>query len=204
VDGQARSFTLKMVERSLIALVLALGLALAVVNLAVRLIGGGETSLLSPFYLEEKVSALARLGEHIVSSPLEPTCAPDPEKAIIAAALRHDVPVALALAVGRAESGHEPHRISAAGAMGLMQLMPATARDMGVVDPFDQKQSIDGGVRYLRWLLRRYGGDSVRAVAAYNAGPGTVPRRGPLVLPSETRVYVARVEAHEKAYARRF
>jgi len=99
----------------------------------------------------------------------------------------------LALSVAEVESGFAPHRISSAGAMGVMQLMPATARELGVGDPFDPRQGVDGGVRYLAFLRRRYGGDTRRVAAAYNAGPGRIARRGPLALPDETRAYVAQV-----------
>lgn len=173
--------------------VAAMAVLLALVNGAVRVLGGGEPGLLSPLHLEEKVTALGRLGWHSAGDLWSP-CTAAPERVVVRAARRHAVPVELALAVGRVESGLRPHRISAAGAMGLMQLMPATARDMGVDDPFDVEQGVDGGVRYLAWLLERYGGDRTRAVAAYNAGPGVVPRRGPMALPRETRTYVARVQ----------
>lgn len=74
-----------------------------------------------------------------------------------------------------------------------MQLMPGTAADYGVSDPFDAAENIDGGVRFLRYLWRRYKGDRRRVVAAYNLGPGRVPVRGALQLPSETDIYLTRV-----------
>ncbi len=98
------------------------------------------------------------------------------------------------MAIARTESGLHDHRISRAGAMGLMQLMPDTASRLGVQDPFDTKENVDGAARYLRSLWRQYGGDKKRVVAAYNAGPGRVPKRGQLRgLPLETRHYVKRV-----------
>ena len=106
------------------------------------------------------------------------------------AARTFGVPAPLIRAIALTESSHRPHAISHAGAMGVMQLMPDTATLMEVRDPFDPKQSIHGGTRYLAGLLRRYGGDRRRAVAAYHAGPGAVPRRGPLRVGDTTRRYV--------------
>jgi hypothetical protein len=186
--------TLWLLRLALVGLVMLTG-----VNGAVRVLGGGEPGWVSPLFLEEKVSALGRLLHHHVQDLWSP-CADAPEVLLRRAARRHGVPVELAVAVGRVESGLHPHRISAAGAMGLMQLMPGTARDLRVTDPFDAEESVDGGVRYLKWLLARYGGDRARAIAAYNAGPGVVPRAGALVLPRETRVYVERVQTAASAY----
>jgi len=102
----------------------------------------------------------------------------------------------LVRAVVQVESGFDPVARSRAGAMGLMQLMPDTARDLGVDDPFDPNQNLRGGVTYLRQLLDRYGGDEELALAAYNAGPGSVGRFGNQVPPfPETLSYVARVRA---------
>jgi soluble lytic murein transglycosylase-like protein len=90
------------------------------------------------------------------------------------------------------ESGFRPDSLSPKGAMGLMQLMPDTARELGVEDPYDPRQNIMGGTRYLRQLIDRYGGDVRTALTAYNWGMGNVARH-PEKIPDETVAYVERV-----------
>ena len=98
-------------------------------------------------------------------------------------------------AVAHAESGMQPDAVSPKGAQGMMQLLPATAREYRVADPFSANQSIQGGARYLSALLRRYKGDRRLAAAAYNAGIGTVERYGGIPPYAETQAYVEKVEA---------
>lgn len=108
---------------------------------------------------------------------------------------RFGLPAGLVEAVARAESALNPYAVSPAGALGLMQLMPATARAFGVTDPFDPAQNVEAGARYLRHLLDRFGGDLKLALAAYNAGPGAVRRFGGVPPYRETRRYVEKVLA---------
>jgi soluble lytic murein transglycosylase-like protein len=91
------------------------------------------------------------------------------------------------------ESGFEPQAVSSKGAQGLMQLMPATARDLGITDPFDPAANLDGGSRYLSALVARYEGDLPKVLAAYNAGMGAVARHGGVPPYAETLRYVQRV-----------
>ena len=109
------------------------------------------------------------------------------------ASRRHGVEEALVRAVIHAESAYKSDAVSHAGAGGLMQLMPATARRFGVTNRFDPAQNIDGGTRYLAWLLNRYQGDVILAAAAYNAGEGAVDRHGGIPPYRETKGYVRKV-----------
>lgn len=105
--------------------------------------------------------------------------------------LRHGLDSALLHAVVSVESGYDPRAVSRAGAQGLMQLMPETARRYGVQDPFDPRQNLDGGARYLRDLLRLFHDDVSLALAAYNAGEAAVARHGNRIPPyGETQRYV--------------
>jgi len=120
---------------------------------------------------------------------------------IARAAADFGVDAALIRAVMHAESAFNPMALSAKGAQGLMQLMPGTASDLGVVDAFDAAENIRGGARYLAQMLKNFNGDERLATAAYNAGPGAVQKFGNNVPPyAETRVYVERVATLRERY----
>ncbi len=121
------------------------------------------------------------------------------EPIIARASRRYGVEAGLIKAVIKAESNFNPNAVSAAGARGLMQLMPGTARDLGVSNSFDPEQNVMAGTRFLRNLLDRYNGDIDSTLAAYNWGPGNVDRK-PDRLPRETRNYLARVKQLYNTY----
>lgn len=115
---------------------------------------------------------------------------------------RHGVDTALVKAVIRAESDFSPHAVSPKGARGLMQLMPGTARMHNVWRSFEPRQNVEGGVKHLRYLLDRYGGNLRLALAAYNAGEGAVDRNGGVPPYPETWQYLSRVLRFRDLYLR--
>jgi soluble lytic murein transglycosylase-like protein len=130
----------------------------------------------------------SRIDWHSVPLYLKPF-----RESVARAAGRYGVDPALVRAVIHAESAFRPAAVSSKGALGLMQLMPDTAREMGVTDALSPEENIHGGVRYLAALLRRTGGNTRLATAAYNAGPGAVERHNGVPPYEETRTYVKRV-----------
>jgi soluble lytic murein transglycosylase-like protein len=117
----------------------------------------------------------------------------DIDSAIEQAAARHNVDPNLVRAVVKVESNFNPNALSRKGAMGLMQLMPSTAKQLKVQNPFDPQQNVDAGVRHLKQLLESYGGDVRLTLAAYNAGAGAVARSSGVPHYAETQNYVRRI-----------
>ncbi|MCC9294402.1 lytic transglycosylase domain-containing protein [Clostridium sp. MT-14] len=121
------------------------------------------------------------------------------DEAVESASRKYGVDKNLIMAVIKQESGFNPQAKSSAGAMGLMQLMPGTASELGVTNPYDVEQNVDAGTEYLRNMLNMFGNSKELALAAYNAGPGTLKNRGVdsssdiVKLPYETRNYVQKV-----------
>jgi soluble lytic murein transglycosylase-like protein len=168
---------------------IALLAPIVAINLSVAFFGSSVVFPLSPFFLGEKLSAL---GAYAVHRPLcLVTDHPDVQTLIARAEVRNKIPRGLLAAIIQVESSGRPHRISSAGAMGLGQLMPSTARRLGVTDPFDSDANIDGASRLMAENLARFRGNIAFAVAAYNAGAGAVNGRVPQN--GQTPAYVARV-----------
>lgn len=139
------------------------------------------------------VRGAARLLDAAGSASTDESWRQSFDRIIEDAARQYGVDPDLIRAVIQTESAGNPHAISPAGAQGLMQLMPETARELGVTDPFDPGQNILAGTRYLRMLLDRYNGDVRLALEAYNRGMGNL-ERDPANTPAETRQYIARIE----------
>jgi soluble lytic murein transglycosylase-like protein len=118
------------------------------------------------------------------------------------AAARYNIDPAVLHGLIQQESGFDPNSTSGAGAEGLTQLMPSTAASLGVANPLDPVESIEGGARYLSQMMSRFGGNVSDALAAYNAGPGAVERYGGTPPYAETQSYVAKVLAYAEAYRR--
>jgi soluble lytic murein transglycosylase-like protein len=145
----------------------------------------------SAFETEDRVPAT-----EISKAPAAEAAAPanaSPQALADAAARKYGLPSGLVRSVMKAESAFQPHAVSPKGAIGLMQLTPATAETLGV-NPNDPAQNVDAGTRYLRQLLERYHGGLWHALAAYNAGPGAVDRFGGVPPYAETLDYVRRVQ----------
>lgn len=122
------------------------------------------------------------------------------EEAIIDAARKYNVDTNLIKAVIKAESNFKTDAVSKSGAVGLMQLMPSTAKSLGVKDSFDAYQNIDGGTKYLRQMLNKFGNNLEFAIAAYNAGPGAVEKYNGIPPFEQTENYVPTVLSYLNMY----
>jgi soluble lytic murein transglycosylase-like protein len=141
-----------------------------------------------------RLLAPAAFGAGVPATPAGAPAAPAAYDALIeASGARYGVDPALLKSIVAAESSFDPYATSKTGAQGLMQLMPQTAAALGVRDAYDPAQNVDAGTRYLRTLLDRFGGDTRRAVAAYNAGPAAVERYDGVPPYAETQNYVLTV-----------
>jgi membrane-bound lytic murein transglycosylase MltF len=129
----------------------------------------------------------------VIAPGATPKPAQNLDQVISAISDRHHIDPDFINSVIHAESGFNQHAVSPKGAQGLMQLMPGTAIQLGVTDAFDAGDNVEGGTRYLRELLERYNFDVIKALAAYNAGPGRVERYRGVPPYAETRAYVARI-----------
>jgi len=163
---------------------------ICLLNVTVAWVGRCVIFPLSPFHLGYKIDALGAYARHrprCVFFADQPLAAP----MLAHAERQHHLPCGLLGAIVQVESGGQPHRISSAGAMGPMQLIPPTARALGVSDPFDPEQAVDGAARYLHTQFATF--HSIRlAAAAYNAGPGAIVGRH-IPQNGQTEIYVDRV-----------
>lgn len=195
-----------MIGRALVSCALLFAAHVAAAAPEIRFIGPGET-------IQEVVPRPASITRGAPRSRLRAWPAPRPiwqastrlnldafSEEIGVAATEHGIEPALLRAIIHAESGFNPDAVSPKGAQGLMQLMPATASRFGVTDAFEPGQNIDGGARYLAFLLHRFNADFALAVAAYNAGEGAVDRHGGIPPYKETQTYVDRVDHLFKRY----
>ncbi|HSF18143.1 MAG TPA: lytic transglycosylase domain-containing protein [Vicinamibacteria bacterium] len=165
--------------------------------------GGGEVTVpaelvvnVVPNEIVEELETTEATDDAIRGLGLFPHLAP----LIEPAAAKYAIDPNLVAAVIWAESSGDPNAVSAKGALGLMQLMPQTARELGIERPVDPQQNVDGGTRYLRQMLDAHHGDVSLALAAYNAGPDAVRRHGGVPPYRETRSYVGRVlDMYERA-----
>ena len=137
-----------------------------------------------------QIAEITESEETITPEAKPPMSIPE---AVNAASDKHQIDADLINSVIHAESAFNPKARSSKGALGLMQLMPQTASQLGVKDAYDPAANVDGGTQYLRELLEKYNGDLIKALAAYNAGPGRVQRYKGVPPYRETQAYVARI-----------
>jgi soluble lytic murein transglycosylase-like protein len=162
-------------------------------TVALFLRGGGEVTV--PISLIQGMVA-DEILEEVQQAVADAPASADPNDLralVVKTAQRHGLDPDLVLALVSVESAFRKDAVSPKGAQGLMQLMPATARELGVKNAFDPSENLDAGTRYLEALLKQFKGDVKLALAAYNAGPGAVKRHGGVPPYRETREYVQKV-----------
>ncbi len=144
-------------------------------------------------YIDVPTAQIALMAES--EEPIAPASKPQPtiKEVVSAASNKHQIDEDLITSVIHAESAFNPKARSPKGAQGLMQLMPGTANKLGVTNAYDPAANVDGGTQYLRELLLKYNGDIIKALAAYNAGPGRVQQYHGVPPFHETQAYVARI-----------
>jgi soluble lytic murein transglycosylase-like protein len=199
-----------MVTRTLIVAALLLGFCPAPVHAQIYAWRDANgTLVLSDRSIDQPTTVYQVEGapRYVSTTPVESTSARERyEPYVVEYSNQHSLRPELVRAVIQVESGYNARALSPKGAMGLMQLMPDTARMLGVQRPYDPEQNIRGGTRYLRLLLDKYDGNEELALAAYNAGSGAVDRYGKRIPPyRETRDYVRKVgsKAGEAPYTTR-
>ncbi len=158
-------------------------------EILLHLTGGGEVTVPAELVVNVVPNEIVETGEDIQETRLLPQWEP----VIRPAAEKYGLDPNLVAAVIWAESSGDPDAVSKKGARGLMQLLPSTARELGVDNIFDPRDNVDGGTHYLRKMLDSHDGDLELALAAYNAGPDAVRRHGGVPPYKETSAYVARV-----------
>ncbi len=178
------------------------------ISISIIIIASGGPSFADIYKHVDKdgVSHFTNVPDHdnytlIIAEP-SPSSATNYDNIIRKKSGKYNVEPAIIKAVITAESNWDPRALSKKGAIGLMQLMPATAKEMKITDPYDPEENIEAGTRYLRYLLDRFNGDLDLALAGYNAGPTRVEKAGGIPSILETRMFVKSVKGFYKDHSK--